>query len=670
MNRIKGVWKKNREGILSVCVLLVCLFFLYVYSTLIYQRYILYASERTDRLASIKIDSDKYTEIDSLVEGREIRQTFELDGRGMSAISILFRGGKEENQGTLHIELTNETTGEVVKRWNKPESKLRDNKLAVFKLKEEILDNNDIYSISITSLDNKEGDSLSLCMTEEDLYQNGTCEVDGVLQDGDILFSVNPPEVDYSFLKPVFWFVCGLMMLVMTCIWYFIFIKKTYKTEWVFVLFMLGFGFVYLLVLPAFYVPDEPVHFSESYRISNEFFGVEDENLPYVMVRECDAVTELGLHPTLWSYGYIHENLFAHNNHTEEMQLFLIGKSTNGPLITHLPQAIGITIARLLHLSFPALLYMGQFAVLLFYTVCMFFAIRITPVGKHLFFVVSTLPMMLHEASSFGCDPIICGLIFLFTAYMLRLIYAQDRICWKDYVFTIVLTWIFAPCKMVYSIITALVFLISKEKFKKPLHRYLYQIGLPLLAIVRGVSYNMSVVAGTTGGEKIIGWANEEGYTISYLLHNPGVLFWICVNTIHERFDFYWKTMIGGSLGWFEINLPYVLVAGFTVLLVIALREHTELRIPFRHKVLMVLIIIGVVGMVEASMLLAWTPISYDWIEGVQGRYFLPVLPLLLLCFMETTKEQDIKNRKILFLGTCFLNHLIVLRVIEYIVSL
>ena len=43
------------------------------------------------------------------------------------------------------------------------------------------------------------------------------------------------------------------------------------------------------------------------------------------------------------------------------------------------------------------------------------------------------------------------------------------------------------------------------------------------------------------------------------------------------------------------------------------------------------------VFMIMVVMLLSWTPIGSGVIQGVQGRYFLPILPLTLLIF-----ENDI----------------------------
>ncbi len=54
------------------------------------------------------------------------------------------------------------------------------------------------------------------------------------------------------------------------------------------------------------------------------------------------------------------------------------------------------------------------------------------------------------------------------------------------------------------------------------------------------------------------------------------------------------------------------------------------------------------------SMLIAWTPISSPYIQGVQGRYFLPFLPVLLLaCKNDRLVLTKSGNRSILYLMYC-----------------
>ena len=54
---------------------------------------------------------------------------------------------------------------------------------------------------------------------------------------------------------------------------------------------------------------------------------------------------------------------------------------------------------------------------------------------------------------------------------------------------------------------------------------------------------------------------------------------------------------------------------------------HTGLR-----KMWGALIFVGVAAAASLACVM-WTPINYTHVFGIQGRYFLPVLPLLLVAF-------------------------------------
>ncbi len=66
------------------------------------------------------------------------------------------------------------------------------------------------------------------------------------------------------------------------------------------------------------------------------------------------------------------------------------------------------------------------------------------------------------------------------------------------------------------------------------------------------------------------------------------------------------------------------------------------------------------------AMLVAWTNVSDNVIIGVQGRYFLPVLPLLglLVSRLPIRIEKDMIKRVVCILFV--INYFVVLDVFEY----
>ena len=122
--------------------------------------------------------------------------------------------------------------------------------------------------------------------------------------------------------------------------------------------------------------------------------------------------------------------------------------------------------------------------------------------------------------------------------------------------------------------------------------------------------------------------------------------------------EYYHMTMIGAYLGNLDtvLDVPYFVVAVFTVsLLCLAMKKPGERQVMSVGNRVWAAALCGLCGLAAmASMLIAWTPLSSQVISGVQGRYFLPFLPVLLIAFKNDaivlTKNG---NRSILYLMCC-----------------
>ena len=66
------------------------------------------------------------------------------------------------------------------------------------------------------------------------------------------------------------------------------------------------------------------------------------------------------------------------------------------------------------------------------------------------------------------------------------------------------------------------------------------------------------------------------------------------------------------------------------VLLISALKKE-ENKIDGRMRILFICINSIVFFLVLLSMCIYWTPLGYDHIEGVQGRYFIPIIYTIII---------------------------------------
>ena len=124
-------------------------------------------------------------------------------------------------------------------------------------------------------------------------------------------------------------------------------------------------------------------------------------------------------------------------------------------------------------------------------------------------------------------------------------------------------------------------------------------------------------------------------FTLPYILSHPLETAELCIRSVVEEGDHYLSTLVGGTLGYFGLDKPLDLAWGWIILLygLLALawlcpEEGGAMPPAARWGTLFIALCccgLAVLGCIS------WTPTYYETIYGFQGRYFLPVLPLLLL---------------------------------------
>ncbi len=396
-------------------------------------------------------------------------------------------------------------------------------------------------------------------------------------------------------------------------------------------------GIAYMLFLPPFAAPDEETHYVTAYNMSNHILGVYDEDDIW-RCREEDQYYTYSDQVNSYTYFYMFDDMFRRTTATENTAENPVwGDMFKGPITMNGPGALGITFARILKLGYTDMILWGRFFNLLISSICIAGAISLTPVRKELFFVLGCLPIAFQQRASFSYDGMNIGLIFLFAAYLLHLIYEKHRIERKDYVFLFLGMIFAAPMKLVYFPVALLVLLIPNAKFSNA-KAWMIKTGYALSAVVFTVLWNSS--------RFIKNWdmTNEtdyDGYTLSGVLKDFPHTCSLLIETIREKLGFYVNTTFGVSLGYFRFDFGNEFLIVLIIALVLAMMMKQKCEIKTTHRWMFALIFLLSAGMSVLTMLLVNTPLDSPVIEGVQGRYFLPVLPLLLLCLPEVRIEEE-----------------------------
>lgn len=121
-------------------------------------------------------------------------------------------------------------------------------------------------------------------------------------------------------------------------------------------------------------------------------------------------------------------------------------------------------------------------------------------------------------------------------------------------------------------------------------------------------------------------------YTPGYILtHLPDTLL-LAVRSVVQNGDTYLRTLVGGSLSYSSLDLAWGWVMLlYLLLLFAALPAGAEAPGPTgRARLWFAAAALGCCALAVAGCVV-WTPVTHEVIYGLQGRYFLPVLPVLLL---------------------------------------
>lgn len=495
------------------------------------------------------------------------------------------------------------------------------------------------------------------------------------------------------------WLVSGYLLVAaaaiaaaILCGWI---LKKQARIETVFAAAALLFGMLYLCVLPPLSAPDEIRHYVSASQLSNRIMGlpawgedqkvyvreedwfIEDSTGEYEPYRTADGALAtdedgadgakvLGQTLTEETYRLIHEKgAFSYEapRTVEDSSGTGLALSNHQPVVTtpfgYLMPALGVTLARLLGLNSLWLLYLGRTMNLLMYTAVTFLAMRRLPFGKEVLCGVGLLPMTLHLSASFSYDVLILAGIFYFTAHCLYLAYQAERVRPVDVLILALVMAVVGPCKMVYAVFMGLCLLIPVRKFGgwgKWALSAICVLGAWAVAMV--LVNSQTIASYATETENYISWAGEAGFSLGQLVHQPVKLFQMFYNTVVWQAEYWHLTLIGAYLGNVDVvlDVPYLVVILFTVcLLGLTFRKPGDGLVLTGGRRIWIWVLCAIcAGATMFSMLLAWTPVSSKVISGVQGRYFLPFLPILLLSWKNDivvlTKNAD---RSILYLMCC-----------------
>lgn len=467
---------------------------------------------------------------------------------------------------------------------------------------------------------------------------------------------------DSGRMKLYFGLIIFLLVLSLGIYVWLLWRDKVIKPERMVVIMVLIWGTIFGLVLPEGSAPDEWIHFASAYEWSNRLMGTSEyDNEQTIIMRNEDIESGEDLqrhkYPSLQGYAEI-----ANGNYlgADGEQNKAISQHWINPFYKFIPSTIGITVARLFQLGKYGLRFLGRFFNLCLYALCAWGAVKITPIGKYQIISFSMIPMMIELYSSYSYDAISNGIALLYIACCLRLYSKKDPIRWYEYAITLLLYAYLLPFKGVYAGFILLLFL-SPVPIKQIINRVTYRcgrngnwakieiaagaifgIGVLYYILKRVLALASSMLHGSESindsGEKILTYGLGDVFTQTRHLTDV-----VLHSLNHSMVDLVLQ-LFGGQLGWLEIMTSEFAILGIIVLVIMGFFYERKRESSGRYRYLVWIVFLLMSVMIFLGPLFTWTDVSEQMIHGLQGRYFLPGLAMLMMCF--GSEEQMITHRQ------------------------
>lgn len=442
---------------------------------------------------------------------------------------------------------------------------------------------------------------------------------------------------------------------------------KKISISLVFVIIAAIYGAAFSFLVPTYQIPDEGNH------LGMFFSSLRDTDLGS---RIMEAIGDQGIGRVMGHQGEtvdVKTYVEASKNYLDDYSLHGIPSID---VVVRPGQAVGVLLGMLLHLPAYWILQLGELGGLAAYIAMGALTLKVIPLKKSMMMMIMLLPMCMQQAGSFSYDSFTNALSFFTVAYILYLKVEAEKVSWKQLAILLLLAIGLLKGKIIYVVLLGLVLIIPLSKLELKLgsvtitgewiktHKRYTAVILAVLGCV-----GFAVVYFLFGGR------NYLGMIIAYVGQFPQLVR-LCVLTSMYN----WKNWIKGAIalfGWFDVavNSTFIWLVVISLFVCALIHHETNGLTETCHRgkvfsaydlliwyglffALFVVILMSMISwgffrwQVDADLPYSVKMRLLPRIEGVQGRYLLPILPLIFIPIH--TKKDVFKGLPVGFCRICY----------------
>lgn len=450
------------------------------------------------------------------------------------------------------------------------------------------------------------------------------------------------------------------------------------------VLAILILGGLFVFSIPIGYTDDEYAHIPRAYSISRahfvprylgdgvdihgrhvRYFGdevprsiVEIEGFTVINASRSRCQLPATVEPTPLKCGDIHTSLdevhklaSAPLNQGDSIPIDFGGAGAY-PALPYIPAAIGIGVVRQFNVTTGTVVYAGRIASLLTYALVVGAAMYVLrgQRTKWIVFTVALLPQSLVAASSVGVDMLLDCLSLLFFALVMAILHKESSYLVK---LSLLLVALILPIlKLPYLLISLLI--LALPIFRSGRKGIIQRLLVLIIVIGPTIAYYLSVLGIQSSQATPLASdsaAPDSALQLHNIMSNP-ILY---VETIvRSTIDSTWLRELF-MITHQHVQLPFIItVASYILMIIVALCVGQLEVTSWYRKVITAfsLSVITTYGAILSALYITYTPLGSSLIQGVQGRYFLPIVPfsLVIIGSLVRLKVQPVRRHATIYM--------------------
>lgn len=476
--------------------------------------------------------------------------------------------------------------------------------------------------------------------------------------DADKQVNINSIEINnkfnFNWMRFLFVFLAISLISFLGYCYYMKLITKKNIHLYFFVVGLISGGCMILLQPSAtFYSWDDQIHFTRVFELRG---GNLEWNIGEVNMISADSVGRGSINSIddqIQQTGYL--------NKSGEMEFSTYGsRFITYDKVAYIPSFIGFYLGKLLNLPFTICFKLGKLFNLVAYLLIMSYAIKISSVAKNLLTVIGLIPINIFLASQYSYDPVVMSGITLGTVILINWFVDKEyKINFKNFLIFLLAMVIGSFSKAVYIPMILLFLLIPEKKFSSKKQCWQLKIGVLFICLLIMVTFVLPAVNNTMSGDSR-GGDTSVSRQLHYILKYPLGYLMVLKDTLGTQLlNYFFGTNIVNysyiGIGANNLYFVYLILIIFVIF-----TDSDKKQLNLFQRIAFLVMLLGIMILIWTALYLSFTPVGLNTINGVQPRYYLPLLFPLAMCFSSSFIKNNIKENTYNFI-TLFIPAIVLL---------